>query len=271
MIVPNASIASEFRSDGDAMRRAKVQQQVVCASCDNVIEGAPAFCGVCGRPTPFATYEDQTAYEVAQWRAYSHASEPEAEQAATRSASTGSTATAVIDRLEMHGDELAPWQRRLAERESRARARELERASTPAPAPTTSLASQPPEAASDEPAAMEPVAAERVTEPAPMPVATGEIDSRHARSRAGLVEHPWRRLRRANDDDRPVAYRRCLECGASDWVLRAGGHEDDMYRYWCVRCGLAFYTDLRIRHAAKPWLLAAIVVAAIALATMRFA
>lgn len=71
--------------------------------------------------------------------------------------------------------------------------------------------------------------------------------------------------------DRPFLYRRCLSCGTSDWVMRAGRNEDETWRYWCVRCGDSFRTDLRIPHAAKPWIISAAVLTALIVGTVRLA
>lgn len=172
---------------------------LLCASCETRIDGAPPMCAGCGRPTPFASYEELTAWEVAQWRSHT---------------SNGSS------------HEAPP---------------------APPPPPRASARQTPHDAAE------------------PMiegPVAVAVLER-------GPADHP----ERAPLGTEPAAagiHRRCLHCGGSDWVLRAGRNEDDTWRYWCVRCSLAFRTNVRLRHAAKPWLISATVLTALAIGTARF-
>jgi len=282
------------------MRRAKVQA-LYCTSCDSVIDATPAFCEVCGRPTPFATYDDKTAYEVAQWRAYSGGRNGDADGVATfrahaveGSAGTRSTSAAVIDRLEMHGDDddLAPWQRRLAMREEARARREAEevaardadaqRAAEEVAARDAEAHRAAAEAAEAQEFALR-AAARRHAETVVVHESRTESDAvpeqplpAIAPETTGITTHDenpepargffsWVRGRSEG------TYRRCLECGGSDWVLRAGGNDDETYRYWCVRCGRSFFTDLRMRHAVKPWLVSAAVIAALAVGVVRFA
>lgn len=44
-------------------------QKIVCDSCGSTrVEAGSPFCGACGRPTAWATYQDRTDWEVQQWR-----------------------------------------------------------------------------------------------------------------------------------------------------------------------------------------------------------
>lgn len=45
--------------------------QPTCAYCDGKIGAEVPFCSSCGYPTPWATTEDRTAWEVRQWQQYS--------------------------------------------------------------------------------------------------------------------------------------------------------------------------------------------------------
>jgi len=250
------------------MRRAKVQAPT-CVSCDAVIEGTPPFCDICGRPTPFATYEDQTAWEVAQWRAYNDRENGSGSETATTmrvhaseaGGGTRSTASAVIDRLEMRSeDDVAPWQQRLAQRETMRAEREAQATRT---APETNEVSHQPAPPPVEPQVAEPTSVDTVS----MPDAEAVADTEPVHPRRTTFVS---RFRRGNQLDRPATYRRCLECGGDDWVLRAGGADDETYRYWCLRCGSAFHTDLRLRHAFKPWVISAAVIVAVVLGIAHF-
>ena len=259
------------------MRRAKVQA-LCCNSCDAVIDGTPPFCDVCGRPTPFATYEDTTAWEVAQWRAH-NGGENGNGSAATNghvAGRTRSTASAVMDRPVMPPEaDVAPWQRRLAQREAARAEREAQAARAASEAPQL-----PPETIA------RPVLDSPTDTPPPVPIEPPPVEYQipavvETTSEAAPADEPepaparlqafrsW--FSRDDDDlDRPITYRRCLECGGADWVLRAGGADDETYRYWCVRCGSAFHTDLRLRPAFKPWLISATVILAVVLGMARF-
>lgn len=63
------------------------------------------------------------------------------------------------------------------------------------------------------------------------------------------------------DDDDPFAYDACVQCGATDWILRGSRNDDGTFNYWCVRCSRAFKTSVRIAHGRKPFIAAAVVVA----------
>ena len=261
------------------MRRAKVQAEL-CTSCDAVLDGTAPFCDVCGRPTPFASYEDVTAWEVAQWRAHSAAENGNGAMRVHQADAgvTRSTASAVMDRFVMPPeDDMAPWQRRLAQREAARAEREAQaaRAASEAPQPQPETI-QPPvlESPSETlpvpvelPAVEGPIPAVVETTPVAAPVAAPAYEPEPARAR----QHAFRSwFGRGDDLDRPITYRRCLECGEADWVLRAGGADDETYRYWCVRCGSAFHTDLRLRPAFKPWLISVTVILAVVLGMARF-
>ncbi len=44
-------------------------QTATCADCEANFEYGQTHCA-CGRPTPFASFEDRAAYEVAAWRVH---------------------------------------------------------------------------------------------------------------------------------------------------------------------------------------------------------
>src|SRR5687767_2322993 len=45
-----------------------VMRGTKCRSCETRIEGQPSFCARCGVPTPWATAEERTRYDLAKWR-----------------------------------------------------------------------------------------------------------------------------------------------------------------------------------------------------------
>lgn len=51
------------------MSRQILIQQGTCNTCEELYEAGQTHC-VCGRPTPYASFEDRAAYEVAAWRAH---------------------------------------------------------------------------------------------------------------------------------------------------------------------------------------------------------
>lgn len=75
--------------------------------------------------------------------------------------------------------------------------------------------------------------------------------------RAPRVEHVEINL----EKDDPFAYRACVTCGATDWILRGRRNDDGTYPYWCVRCSRAFKTTVRLAHGPKPFIAAGTVVA----------
>jgi hypothetical protein len=66
------------------------------------------------------------------------------------------------------------------------------------------------------------------------------------------------------DADNPFAYRACATCGERDWVVRTTRNDDKTFNYWCVRCSRSFKSELRIRHAIKPFLSGGVVLGGIA-------
>jgi len=66
----------------------------------------------------------------------------------------------------------------------------------------------------------------------------------------------------------PFAYRACARCGRADWIIRTGKDEVGAWRYWCVRCSRAFTTDVRLRHAIKPFAVSAAILLALTLFTI---
>ena len=66
------------------------------------------------------------------------------------------------------------------------------------------------------------------------------------------------------DKDDPFAYRACVTCGATDWILRGRQNDDGTYPYWCVRCSRAFKTTVRLAQAPKPFIAAGTVVGVLA-------
>ena len=100
-------------------------------------------------------------------------------------------------------------------------------------------------------------------------------ESRQRRRRALQRPHlprPRLRLRRVRaealdtiaDADNPFAYRACATCRERDWIVRTTRNDDKTFNYWCVRCSRSFKSDLRLRHAIKPFLSAVVVVGGIA-------
>lgn len=86
------------------------------------------------------------------------------------------------------------------------------------------------------------------------------------------VPRPRLRLRRAraesvetiSDADNPFAYRACVTCEKRDWIVRTTRNDDKTYNYWCVRCSRSFKSELRLRHAIKPFLSSGVVLGGIA-------
>jgi hypothetical protein len=61
------------------------------------------------------------------------------------------------------------------------------------------------------------------------------------------------------DHDNAFAYRACVTCEATDWIVRTTRNDDTTWNYWCVRCSRAFKTEVKLRNAVKPFLSAGIV------------
>ena len=66
------------------------------------------------------------------------------------------------------------------------------------------------------------------------------------------------------DADNPFAYRACAACDERDWIVRTTRNDDKTFNYWCVRCSRSFKSELRLRHAIKPFLSGGVVVGGIA-------
>ena len=49
------------------MSRQIQTQAGTCTGCQEIYEAGQTHC-VCGHPTPYASFEDRAAYEVAAWR-----------------------------------------------------------------------------------------------------------------------------------------------------------------------------------------------------------
>ena len=45
-----------------------------CTGCEQIYEAGQTHCA-CGRPTPYASFEDRAAYEVAAWRLHQESRE----------------------------------------------------------------------------------------------------------------------------------------------------------------------------------------------------
>jgi hypothetical protein len=52
----------------------QIQTTGNCTGCEELYEVGQSHC-VCGRPTPYASFEDRAAYEVAAWRIYQESRE----------------------------------------------------------------------------------------------------------------------------------------------------------------------------------------------------
>jgi hypothetical protein len=70
------------------------------------------------------------------------------------------------------------------------------------------------------------------------------------------------------DRDHEFAYDRCATCGESDWIVRYSRNEDETWNYWCVRCSRSFKTEVKLRHALKPFLFGGGVVGGLTAASM---
>ena len=70
------------------------------------------------------------------------------------------------------------------------------------------------------------------------------------------------------DPANEFAYRACVTCGKTDWIVRTTRNEDGTWNHWCVRCSRAFKTEVRIPHALKPFLSAGAVVGGIVAASL---
>src|SRR2546426_10368450 len=42
--------------------------KALCGRCEHRVASGTPFCGACGYPTPWATHDERTAWEVAQYR-----------------------------------------------------------------------------------------------------------------------------------------------------------------------------------------------------------
>jgi hypothetical protein len=69
------------------------------------------------------------------------------------------------------------------------------------------------------------------------------------------------------DADNPFAYSACVSCQRTDWIVRTGRNEDGSFRYWCLRCSRSFKTDMRLAHAAKPFVVSGSLIAVLTLLT----
>lgn len=70
------------------------------------------------------------------------------------------------------------------------------------------------------------------------------------------------------DHDNAFAYRACVTCQATDWIVRTTRNDEGTWNYWCVRCSRAFKTEVKLRNAVKPFLSAGIVVGGLAAASI---
>jgi len=82
-----------------------------------------------------------------------------------------------------------------------------------------------------------------------------------------------RRSRRASHapapaSNDPFAHRACTRCERADWIIRTGKDEVGAWKYWCVRCSRAFTTEVRLRHAIKPFAVSAAILLTLTLLTI---
>ena len=96
------------------------------------------------------------------------------------------------------------------------------------------------------------------TVPAPASVMAPEPDPIRVETLSVVVE-PEPELEHHNE----FAYRSCVTCERTDWIVRTSRNEDGTWNYWCVRCSRAFKTDVRIAQALKPFLSAGAVLGGI--------
>jgi hypothetical protein len=71
----------------------------------------------------------------------------------------------------------------------------------------------------------------------------------------------------ADDASDRYTYRSCSRCERSDWLIRTGKDEVGAWKYWCVRCSRAFTSELRLKHAVKPFAVSAAILLALVLLT----
>jgi hypothetical protein len=64
--VEDAVVAFASR-EGAEMQRQTTIQTGACNTCQELYDAGQTHCA-CGRPTPYASFEDRAAYEVAAWR-----------------------------------------------------------------------------------------------------------------------------------------------------------------------------------------------------------
>ncbi|MGH2795521.1 MAG: hypothetical protein ACRDKG_14600 [Actinomycetota bacterium] len=53
--------------EGAEMQRQITVQSGTCTSCEELYDAGQSHCA-CGRPTPYASFEERAAFEVAAWR-----------------------------------------------------------------------------------------------------------------------------------------------------------------------------------------------------------
>jgi len=155
---------------------AKKTMVPLCSRCDTPHRSKNSFCSTCGFPTPWATHEEQIAWEVRQWRASRARSEPDKPQMMLVRTDNG------FEPMEVRRHETYVWDQPLhPDRETNGGA--VAQAPAPAPAPRAQAPAQPAPRAVQAPAApvvqtpvpasvesaIAAVATSTVTPPAPAP------------------------------------------------------------------------------------------------------
>jgi hypothetical protein len=213
-----------------------------CRSCEARLTEEVAFCPVCATPTRYATDAQRLEWDLNPWRAHVGRSSV----AAGANPSSRMITPPAPDRTVLAPDEDLP---RIIVRPKL----------VPSAPPVVGVRSV---------AAPAPLA---VVRPVPAPV-----EERRRRLRLPRLNVPNRRRIEIDlvqappepDADHEFAYRACATCHKADWILRGSRNSDETWNYWCVRCSRSFKTELRLRHAIKPFIAAAIPLGGIIVASL---
>jgi predicted RNA-binding Zn-ribbon protein involved in translation (DUF1610 family) len=204
----------------------------ICRSCEARLAGTPSFCPACGQPTGFASDAERLEWDLKQWRLH-----------VDRSVAAG-----VNPGGHPNGHRPAATLATVSPTEVVA----------PAPLPALELGASR-ERSDEAPAAAARVAAHGVR----MPRLRLDRLRRDRAPRERVIDLDAR----ADFDADAFAYRVCPTCDDADWILRLTQNDDQTWSYWCVRCSRSFKTEVKLSHAWKPFLSAAIVVGGLLAAT----
>lgn len=205
-----------------------------CTSCEARLLDRASFCPSCARPTRHASDAERLEFDLSQWRAH-------------------------VDRSVAAG--IVPGTA-LAARVTQASHVRPARIESPVPA---NLA--PPREVPTPP---------RRAEAPPREVAQLEAPARRRMPRVHVPRPRLPRIVRSEPAavvdlstvDHGFVYRACATCERADWILRGRRNDDETWIYWCVRCSRSFKTEMKLRHAFKPFLSAGIVIGGLTAASM---